>query len=260
VYQWTSFCPGIDSLRYTTNKTVRPTSRQESHRSDWSMYPGCLVYCGAAYLDAAANSMKVVYVTQYIVQHARDSRFEHRFSRSSARRVVNFGIEASSCSITEVIVTGRSRGSFTMVLFFVREPSNPVSCLFWSKVRPLSGFVWITSLRANRLQHSGQETGLGPQRAGVESAKRSGVRMYGPGTGTCPSQPERVLPSPSTCRRTSSEWTAGVFGFESGERKARWRCYTEQVSLVSRIGGRAEQKGPTGAANVPFPFGLRRTR
>ena len=42
---------------------------------------------------------------------------------------------------------------------------------------------------------------------------------------------------------------AGVFGFESGERKARWRGYTEEVSLVSRTGGKAEQKGPTSAAH-----------
>lgn len=71
--------------------------------------------------------------------------------------------------------------------------------------------------------------------------------MYGPGTGTyleptVQTSLKESLPSPSTCRRTSSEWTAGVFGFESGEGKARWRGYTEEVSLVSRIGGRAEQK------------------
>ena len=81
--------------------------------------------------------------------------------------------------------------------------------------------------------------------------------MYGPGTGTyleptVQTSLKESLPSPSACRRTSSEWTAGVFGFESGEGKARWRGYTEEslACFQNRRQGRTERSPVvTSAAN-----------
>ena len=65
-----------------------------------------------------------------------------------------------------------------MVLFFVRDGELP----FLEQGPASVWFVWIITKGARGQTTSntvGQESGLGPQRAGAKSAKRSGVKCMG---------------------------------------------------------------------------------